>query len=232
VRARHNVATQRTTQLESVGYQHVSRSKQTASGPTMSASLDISILAHSPSPVSTPFAREHEPSAILPEFLREHLDVAFVGLSLGRRSAGTLDYYADAGNCFWATLHRVGMTPRLYQPHEAPRACELGVGFVDLARGSYGRNGEAAARLDRAGFTHTLERYQPRAIAFTGKNAACLWLRRSGQRMKYGQQKRRSSDGHAVFVLPSPAASARRYWRVEPWHELADWLRATVPWRF
>ena len=35
-----------------------------------------------------------------------------------------------------------------------------------------------------------------------------------------------------VFVLPSPSAAARRYWKVEPWQELADWLRATAPWRF
>jgi hypothetical protein len=35
-----------------------------------------------------------------------------------------------------------------------------------------------------------------------------------------------------VFVLCSPSSAARRYWRLDSWHELADWLRATRPRRF
>ncbi len=69
--------------------------------------------------------------------------------------------------------------------------------------------------------------YQPRAIAFTSKKAASLWLRRRTDRIAYGRQKRRPADFCEVFVLPSPSSAARRYWKIEPWRDLADWLRAT-----
>ena len=77
-----------------------------------------------------------------------------------------------------------------------------------------------------------MRRHQPRAIAFTSKKAASLWLRRRTDRIPYGRQKRRPGDFCEVFVLPSPSSAARRYWKLEPWHDLADWLRATRPWRF
>jgi TDG/mug DNA glycosylase family protein len=69
-------------------------------------------------------------------------------------------------------------------------------------------------------------------VAFTGKKAASMWLHRRTDRIAYGRQKRRPEVPFEVFVLPSPSAAARRYWQLEPWHQLADWLRATRPWRF
>jgi TDG/mug DNA glycosylase family protein len=87
-------------------------------------------------------------------------------------------------------------------------------------------------RQDLAEFDAKMRTHRPRAIAFTSKKAASLWLRRRTRNIRYGQQKRRSSDICEVFVLPSPSAAARRWWTIDPWHELADWLRATAPWRF
>ena len=70
-----------------------------------------------------------------------------------------------------------------------------------------------------------------RAVDFTGKKAASLWLKRRSDRIRYGGQRQRDNLPQ-VFVLCSPSGAARRYWRLDSWHELADWLRATRPWRF
>jgi TDG/mug DNA glycosylase family protein len=90
----------------------------------------------------------------------------------------------------------------------------------------------APADFDVATFDDKMRRLQPRAIAFTSKKAASLWLRRRTDRIAYGRQNRRSADFCEVVVLPSPSSAARRYWKIEPWRDLADWLRATKPWRF
>ena len=90
----------------------------------------------------------------------------------------------------------------------------------------------APGDFDVAAFNAKMRQLQPRAIAFTSKKAASLWLRRRTDRIAYGRQKRRSADFCEVFVLPSPSSAARRYWKIEPWRDLADWLRATKPWRF
>jgi TDG/mug DNA glycosylase family protein len=89
----------------------------------------------------------------------------------------------------------------------------------------------AKDQFDLARFERMLRDFSPRAIAFTGKTAASLWLKRRTNRIAYGRQRPRDNFP-AVFVLCSPSGAARRYWRLNPWHELADWLRATQPWRF
>lgn len=119
---------------------------------------------------------------------------------------------------------------------EATRRAELisiGIGFTDLSKTGCGMDRDVIVTPpDVAVIDAKLRACQPRAIAFTGKMAASLWLRRRTDRIHYGQQKRRPPDFCDVFVLPSPSAAARGFWKVEPWQELADWLRFTAPWRF
>jgi double-stranded uracil-DNA glycosylase len=87
-------------------------------------------------------------------------------------------------------------------------------------------------RQDLAEFDAKMRAIRPRSIAFTSKKAASLWLRRRTRSIRYGQQKRRPADFCEVFVLPSPSAAGRRWWSIDPWHDLADWIRSTAPWRF
>ena len=171
--------------------------------------------------------------ARLPDMLRDNLDVIFVGTAAGRRSAAAGVYYAHPGNYFWRTLWLVGLTPRRFAPHDFAKLRDVGLGFTDLSKSGSGMDHEIAAEeFDVATFEAKMRRHQPRAIAFTSKKAASLWLRRRTDRIAYGRQKRRSADFCEVFVLPSPSSAARRYWKLEPWRDLADWLRATKPWRF
>lgn len=169
----------------------------------------------------------------LPDVLRDNLDVVFVGTAAGRRSAELGIYYAHGGNFFWPTLWQIGLTPRRFAPQDFAKLQNLGIGFTDLSKSCCGMDQDVViTRDDLAAFAEKMRQHTPRAIAFTSKKAASLWLRRRTDRIRYGQQNRRGNDFCEVFVLPSPSSAARRYWNIAPWHELSDWLRATKPWRF
>jgi TDG/mug DNA glycosylase family protein len=183
------------------------------------------------SAVPPPHAADEAPR--LPDLLRDNLDVVFVGTAAGRRSAADGIYYANRGNYFWPTLWQVGLTPRRFVPQDFAKLQGVGIGFTDLCKSGCGMDRDVVVTpADVAAFDAKMRQHQPRAIAFTSKKAASLWLRRRTDRVRYGQQKRRASDDWEVFVLTSPSSAARRYWKIDPWRDLADWLRATRPWRF
>ena len=103
---------------------------------------------------------------------------------------------------------------------------------VGLTRAASFRDFAAAPRLtDGSPAAACTDRDAHRQIASIGRHQQRprAWLHRP---RRYGQQKRRASDYCEVFVLTSPSSAARRYWKIDPWRDLADWLRATRPWRF
>jgi len=182
-------------------------------------------------PVARPLPLARAPEK-LPDLLRPDLDAVFVGTAASSRSAQLGHYYAGPGNRFWRTLHEVGITPCEFAPREDARLLDLGIGLTDVSKTGCGMDHQIGhSEFDPLGFEDKMRRLQPRAIAFTGKTAASLWLRRRTSRIGYGRQRPRESFP-AVFVLSSPSGAARRYWQLGSWHELADWLRATQPWRF
>lgn len=160
----------------------------------------------------------------LPDVLVPGLDVVFVGTAAGRRSAAVGAYYAHPGNRFWRTLFEVGLTPRLYQPHEFPDLVRLGIGFTDMAKLAAGMDHEIAPeQFDIPRFEAAIGRCAPRAIAFTSKKAASVFLRQPTGRLAHGRQPRPYKRSE-IFVLTSPSGAATRYWSVEPWAELAAFL--------
>jgi TDG/mug DNA glycosylase family protein len=81
--------------------------------------------------------------------------------------------------------------------------------------------------FDPKQFEDNVRRYQPRAIAFTSKKAASVWLGKAATRaILYGRQPTRPTNFPEVFVLPSPSGAARSHWSIAPWRELAVWLKA------
>jgi TDG/mug DNA glycosylase family protein len=162
----------------------------------------------------------------LPDLLAEGLDVVFFGPAAGHRSAAEGAYYAHPGNRFWRTLHEVGLTPRLYAPQEVPKLAELGIGFTDMSKVGSGMDHEIGPQhFDATLFETKMRRFRPRAVAFTSKKAASVWLGVPTGKIALGRQAKRLSDFPEVFVLCSPSGAATRYWDIQPWRELADWLR-------
>jgi TDG/mug DNA glycosylase family protein len=163
----------------------------------------------------------------LPDQLRADLRVVFVGTAASTRSASVGHYYAHPGNRFWRALHEAGITSRRYQPNEFASLLELGIGFTDLSKSGAGMDHQIARQsFDVAGFKAKIQTYHPRTIAFTSKKAASLFYSKPTSALSLGRQQ--STHGFpAVFVLSSPSGAASGHWTLQPWLDLAEWIRRT-----
>ena len=78
--------------------------------------------------------------------------------------------------------------------------------------------------IDVAGFKAKIRKCRPRSIAFTSKKAASYFYAKPTQAIRLGRQLS-EPDFPEIFVLSSPSGAASGHWTVEPWRELADWVR-------
>ena len=165
----------------------------------------------------------------LPDQLQENLRLVFAGTAASTRAAEVGHYYAHPGNRFWRTIHQVGLTPRLYEPHEFPALLEFGIGFTDLCKSGAGMDHQAlAAPIDIPAFREKIRRYSPKSVAFTSKKAASLFYGKPTKVVAPGRQP--PSEGFPeIFVLASPSGAAAGAWSVQPWQELADWIKLIKP---
>lgn len=162
---------------------------------------------------------------ILPDRLAPDLKIWFVGTAAGPRSAAERAYYAHPGNRFWRALHESEITPRQFAPHEYPLMLDLGIGLTDFCKVSWGVDSKIAKEhFDVASFARKVKRLKPRALAFTSKTAASLWLGMPTGRITPGRQIAAQQNPPAVFVLPSPSGLATSYWSIAPWREVKAFL--------
>jgi double-stranded uracil-DNA glycosylase len=159
----------------------------------------------------------------LPDVLSPGLRVVFCGTAAGTTSARVGAYYAGRGNKFWATLGKVGLTPRQLRPHEFRQLLDYGIGLTDLAKEVSGPDSSLAANsFDRAALRAKMGVIRPRVIAFNGKKAAHAAL---ATRVEYGWVRETIAEVPA-FVLPSTSGLASQYWDETWWRDLADWIRS------
>ena len=155
---------------------------------------------------------------VLRDVLTRDLDVVFCGTAAGNESARRKAYYAGPGNSFWATLFRVGLTPQQLEPEQYEHLQCFRLGLTDLAKHTSGSDRDLlASDFDCKGLRKKILKYRPRILAFTSKRAAEEFL---GREVGYGLLRDRIGDT-ALFVLPSPSGSAKRYWNEQSWQELA-----------
>lgn len=158
----------------------------------------------------------------LPDVLRPGLDVVFVGMAAGRRSAERREYYAGRGNKFWRVIHEVGFTPRQLAPDEFQLVLDYNIGLTDLNKTEAGMDREVSGH-DPEGLRSKIWSYQPRVVAFNGKAAAAAFLGKRTQELGYGRQNCRMGSTE-VWVLPSTSGAAGRWWDVSHWKDLARFL--------
>lgn len=159
--------------------------------------------------------------AILPDVLDSELKVVFCGTAVGEMSAQAGAYYARPGNRFWPVLHRIGLVPRELSPVEYQELLAHRIGLTDIAQEISGTDRRLGpGDFDVAGLRTKIERYDPIALAFNGKNAAKAFL---GRAVDYGQQQERVGKC-ALFVLPSTSGNARGYWDESYWRQLAHYV--------
>jgi TDG/mug DNA glycosylase family protein len=139
-------------------------------------------------------------------------------------SAREKAYYAKPGNQFWPVLHRVGLTPQLFSPHDYPKLLPLGIGLTDLCKTHSGNDDELPGHaLDCDALSKKIHRYQPKLVAFTSKHGASIYF---GRKVEYGLQEDTLGKTH-FFVLCSTSGRARRFWREELWEELTGMVQGT-----
>jgi TDG/mug DNA glycosylase family protein len=166
--------------------------------------------------------------SILPDVLEPGLRVVFCGTAAGHASAQTGAYYAGPGNRFWPTLYRIGLTPRLLQPHEYREALGYGIGLTNMVPNAVGLDKDLKA-IDFAPevFREKMLKYGPRCIAFNGKKAAAAFYGSSTAALRYGLQVG-EFGGAAVFVLPSTSGAAQGFWDEGQWRALGEWTRKSA----
>ena len=158
----------------------------------------------------------------VPDVLVEGLTLVFCGTALGYASAANRAYYAHAGNRFWKTLYRTGLTPRLLLPEEFACVTAYGFGLTDLCKNAYGSDNQLPAdALDANALLQKIMRYQPGIVAFTSKTAASAFLGKPTAKIAYGFQWE-TCGKTIITVLPSPSGQARIFWDEKHWQQLAD----------
>ncbi len=150
------------------------------------------------------------PKPILPDLLKPQLKVVFCGRAVGPESARQKCYYARPGNKFWPALYWVRFTPTLLEAHEYQKLLNYELGLTDLVKHLSGTDNHIKATdKDIANLKRKISRYQPKALAFNGKQAAKEFL--NCKKVSYGKQNH--NLGHTlIWVLPSTSAAANRYW--------------------
>jgi len=158
----------------------------------------------------------------LPDVLAAGLRIVFCGSAAGHASARAGAYYAGPGNLFWPTLAKLGLTPRRLAPAEFREVLHFGLGLTDLCQTASGGDRELPPGADNpTALCAKVLRFRPRVLAFVGKRAAHGTLEQgTGAPLGTGWQAARIGDTR-LFVLPSPAGTARRYWDERPWRQLA-----------
>jgi len=155
---------------------------------------------------------------VLRDVLEPGLRLVFCGTAAGTASARAGAYYAGPGNAFWPALYETGLTPELLEPAEFARLPEFGIGLTDICKVSFGSDAEVGTgEFDVTGLQERVAAAEPAILAFNGKNAARGALERA---VGFGPQEEQIG-GAEVWVLPSPAGAARRFWDIEPWRQLA-----------
>jgi double-stranded uracil-DNA glycosylase len=154
------------------------------------------------------------------------LRLVFCGYNPSLMSGRSGHHYAHPGNRFWRVLFASGVTDRLYRPEDDEQLPDLlGIGFTNLASRPTRRADELTREEIQTGageLRDKLERYRPRAVAYTGIGVY-RWFRATSK-VGWGLQENPAIPGVTDVVVPSPSSLNRM-----GFEELVDHYRALAP---
>lgn len=156
----------------------------------------------------------------LPDLLDPGVDLLFVGINPGLKSALVGHYYAGPGNLFWRCLHQSGLTPVLLTPKEDRRVLEWGIGITDCVKRTTRSASEVRPHEFRTAAPDLLARIEvcsPRLICFNGLMG---YRRAIDPTAQLGLQPAELA-GARVFVVPSTSAANAGFTR----EERVEWFR-------
>jgi len=145
--------------------------------------------------------------------VRPGVQVLFVGINPGVRSAVTNHHFAGYSNRFWKLLYDSQLVPEPIGYQDDDRLPEWGLGVTNLvARPTPGidalRPGEYSDGL--VILRRKLRRWRPRVVALVGVTLYRVIFNAPRTAVVLGPQ-RESLEGAAVFVLPNPSGRNANY---------------------
>ncbi len=159
--------------------------------------------------------------------LEPGLTTVFCGRAPSPESARRRAYYAHFSNKFWDILAETGLTERCLDPEEYHLLPRFGIGLTDINKTESGSDHELSGSGDDPRALHEkIQRFQPRLLAFNGKNNFRLFSHEVYRtsvsiEVNYGRQVKPTVGTTEVWVLPNTSARARGYWDPLHWHDLA-----------
>lgn len=150
----------------------------------------------------------------LPDFLRPGLDLVFVGINPGIKSAETGHHYAGPGNAFWPLLYESGLVSEPLTYEQDARVLEWAIGLTNMVQRASRSVSDLSRDELRAGaaeLRRKLERYAPRVVCFNGKVIYDVY---AGHGAKFGRQTERIGEA-LVYVMPSTSARTAAYHRAD-----------------
>jgi mismatch-specific thymine-DNA glycosylase len=167
------------------------------------------------------------PVTTLPDYLRPGLDLVFVGINPGTRSAATGHHYAGPGNHFWPLLHESGLVSEPLTYNDDARILDWNIGLTNMVSRSSPSISDlsldelrSGARMLRA----KLLRCAPRIACFNGK---LIYEVFAGHNCNFGLQPERLG-ATGLYVMPSTSARTASYQRADKlrfFRELARLVR-------
>lgn len=146
----------------------------------------------------------------------------FLGLGPGPTSAEKGHYYPGATTQFWNFLYESGLWPELLTYERDAEILKGGFGLADVTR----RATKGAVHATKAAYFQArsavkqiVATHRPRLLAFVGKEAYAIFVRRPTSDVSYGEQP--PYEGVGIFVLPTPS---NRYQQMSRKDKLA-WYR-------
>lgn len=160
-------------------------------------------------------ARIHQPPTSLLDYLQPGLDILFVGINPGLKSAAVGHHFAGHSNRFWKLLFDSRLVDEPLTYREDSRLLEWRLGITNMiSRASAGIDvlNPAEYRSGLTALERKIRRYQPRTIALLGVTIfRMLFPEGSGPGpLDLGPTKTRLA-GVPVFLLPNPSGRNAHY---------------------
>jgi TDG/mug DNA glycosylase family protein len=150
----------------------------------------------------------------LPDLLRPGLDVVFVGINPGERSAVLGHYYGHPGNAFWPALAASPLVDEPVSCHDDRRCPERWrIGFTDVVKRVVTDSTLVTAAELRAAvpaFRRRIAYAAPRAVCFTSTRAFDAVCPNTRRAHGWGRQPA-TIEGAAAWLMPSTSGRAAAF---------------------
>jgi double-stranded uracil-DNA glycosylase len=140
----------------------------------------------------------------VPDVIGPELRVLFCGINPGLYSAAVGHHFAGPGNLFWPTIHRAGLTPRLFTAFDEPEMLALGFGITNLVPRASANAEDLTKEELRAGartVCRKVRKFKPRFLAVLGLAAYRVAFEKTKAQVGFQDPIGTTQ----VYLLPNPS---------------------------